>query len=350
MSTTMTAVVMHAPMDMRVEQVAVPTPEPGGMLVRVAACGLCGSDLRTIRSGHRKVKLPWILGHEICGTVVELGEGYSGEWEIGQRMSIGPNVYDPADQYCIDGLHELSAEALEIAQVWPGAFAEYVAIPPESVRLGNLLPAPANLPDEIAAIVEPGSSVVHAHEKADTHLGDSVLIMGAGPIGCIHLAVARARGATRIFIADINETRLKMAEAFEPDAIINNQTDDLKERVFELTDGRGPDVVITANPAPISQVTAAEVAAKGGRVVLFGGLPHGDSKPGIDMNLVHYNNISLIGLSRFAPRHFRMSRDLLASGQIPGDKLVTHVMALTDFNEGLQLALNGQVIKAVFKP
>lgn len=350
MNGTMNAVVMHAPMDMRVEQVEIPRIEPEGMLVKVEACGLCGSDLRTIRSGHSKVKLPWILGHEICGTVAEVGTDYAGRWAIGDRLSIGPNTYDPGDPYCIDGKHELSAEVREIAQAWPGGFAEYIAIPPEAVRLGNLLPAPAHLPNEIAAIVEPGSSVVHAHEKAGTTVGDTVLIMGTGPIGCIHLAVARARGASRVFMADINDDRLAMAKAFEPDALINNATENLAERLAELTDGAGPDIVITANPAPVSQVTAVEVAAKGGRVVLFGGLPHDDSTPGVDMNLVHYKNLTLIGISKFAPRHFRMSRDLLASGQIPGDKIVTSIMPLSEFTDGLTRALEGKEIKVVFVP
>ena len=350
MNGTMKAVVMHAPMDMRVEQVEIPRIEPGGMLVKVEACGLCGSDLRTIRSGHSKVQLPWILGHEICGTVAEVGTDYTGRWAIGDRLSIGPNTYDPGDPYCIDGKHELSAEVREIAQAWPGGFSEYIAIPPESVRLGNLLPAPPNLPNEIAAIVEPGSSVVHAHEKAGTTVGDTVLIMGTGPIGCIHLAVARARGASRVFMADINDDRLAMAKAFEPDALINNAKEDLSERLAELTDGVGPDIVITANPAPVSQVVAVEVAAKGGRVVLFGGLPHEDSKPGVDMNLVHYKNLTLIGISKFAPRHFRMSRDLLASGQIPGDRIVTNTMPLANFNDGLSRALDGKEIKVVFVP
>lgn len=350
MSESMRAIVMTAPMKMEARDVPMPKIDPHGMLVKVAACGLCGSDLRTIRSGHSKVSLPWILGHEVCGVVTETGKEYSGSWKVGDRLSIGPNTYDPGDRYCVDGLHELSAEVKEIAQAWPGGFAEYLAIPPEAVRLGNVLPVPPDLPDEIAAIVEPGSSVVHAHEKARTHLGDTVLVMGTGPIGCIHLAVARASGASQVFMCDINDDRLEMAKAFEPDALINNSREDLGARLSELTGGTGPTIVITANPAPESQIVAVEVVAKGGKVVLFGGLPHDNSCPGVDMNLIHYKNVSLIGISKFAPRHFRMSLDLLSSGQIPGDKLVTHVMPLADFDQGLNLALTGKAIKAVFKP
>lgn len=347
---TMKALVLHDVMKWSVDEVASPKPSAGGMVVKVNACGLCGSDLRTIRSGHKNVTLPWILGHEICGVVAETGPSYSGPWKVGDRLSIGPNVYDPTDPYCIEGRHELSANVREIAQQWPGALSDYVAIPEESIRMGNILPAPEGLACEYAAIVEPGSSVIHAHERARTSIGDTVLIMGSGPIGCLHVAIARACGADRIFMSDIVASRLELAKAFGPDAVIDASKEDVAERVKELTGGMGPTVVITANPSPQAPVDAVRMVAKGGRVVLFGGLPHDNSAPGVDLNIVHYQNIDLIGLSRFAPRHFRMSLQMLASGRIPGEKLVTHVLSLDDVDRGVNAALTGEALKVVFKP
>jgi len=347
---TMKAFVLHDVMNWSVDDVPIPQVPNGGMLVKLHACGLCGSDLRTIRSGHRGVKLPWILGHEICGEVAELGPGFAGPWKRGQRLSIGPNVYDPNDAYCIEGRHELSANVRESGQQWPGAIAEYVAIPEESVAMGNILPAPERLAPEYAAIVEPGSSVIHAHERAGTTIGDTVLIMGSGPIGCLHVAIARACGADRIFMSDIVASRLELAKAFGPDEVIDASKENVAERVAELTGGMGPTVVITANPSPQAPVDAVKMVAKGGRVVLFGGLPHDNSAPGVDLNIVHYQNLDLIGLSRFAPRHFRMSLQMLASGRIPGDKLVTHVLPLEKADEGVKAALAGEALKVVFKP
>ncbi len=347
---TMKAFVLHDVMKWSIDEVPVPAVEPGGMLVKVHACGLCGSDLRTIRSGHKSVKLPWILGHEICGEVAALGEGFAGPWKTGQRLSIGPNVYDPNDPYCLEGRHELSANVREIGQQWPGAIAEYVAIPPESVAAGNILPAPEGLGCECAAIVEPGSSVIHAHERARTTIGDTVLIMGSGPIGCLHVAIARACGADRIFLSDVVASRLELAKAFEPDAVIDASKEDVAARIAELTDGAGPTVVVSANPSPQAPVDAVQMVAKGGRVILFGGLPHDDSAPGVDLNVVHYQNLDLIGLSRFAPRHFRRSLAMLASGRVPGEKLVTHVLPLEKADEGVNAALAGEALKVVFKP
>lgn len=347
---TMKALVLHDVMKWSVDEVPVPDVPDGGMLVKVHATGLCGSDLRTIRSGHRNVKLPWILGHEVCAHVAALGHSYAGPWTIGQRLTIGPNVYDPTDRYSIEGRHELSANVRELAQQWPGALSEYAAIPQESVVMGNILPAPEGLECEFAAIVEPGSSVIHAHERAGTTMGDTVLIMGSGPIGCLHVAVARACGADKVFMSDIVPERLELARAFEPDAVINAAAEDVAARVAELTDGIGPTIVITANPSPKAPVEAVKLVAKGGRVVLFGGLPHDDSAPGVDLNIVHYQNIDLIGLSRFAPRHFRMSLQMLASGRVPGKKLVTHVLPLEKADEGINAALEGRALKVVFKP
>jgi L-iditol 2-dehydrogenase len=181
-------------------------------------------------------------------------------------------------------------------------------------------------------------------------LGDTVVVIGTGPVGCIHVMLARARGADKVFVADVSEDRLKLAEMFEPDATINAAQADLVQEVRRLTGGRGADVVITANSAPIAQVQAVEMARKGGRVLLFGGLPKTDSRPPIDMNIVHYNGLYLIGTTTLGPRHQFQALKLLASGRYPFDKLITHRFPLAEFKEGAMLALEGKVLKAVFYP
>ena len=346
----MRAMVIREAMDFSVEEVPLPKPGEGEMLLEVEACGLCGSDIRTLKSGHRKITFPWTLGHGICGRVADFAPGYSGQWKKDQRLSIGPLAYNPDDPCCVEGRHELSDGVREIGQAWPGGLAEYVLIPRESIRLGNILPTPEHLDSVHAAIVEPASSCVHAHERAGTGIGQKVLIIGAGPIGCIHTAIARARGAQKIFIADLVAERLSMAEAFGPDELINVSEKDLAREVSRLSEGKGPDVIVTAAPSAQAQIQAVEMVGRVGKVVLFGGLPHGNSKPGIDTNLIHYKNVDLIGLSIFAPRHFRLALDLIASGRIPADKLVTHVLPLEKFNQGAKLAMEGKALKVVFTP
>ncbi len=346
----MKAVVVQEPMKFGVETVPDPVVDPAGLLLKVHACGLCGSDLRTLRSGHRKVTLPWIIGHEICGDVAELGPKYEGPWQVGDRLAVGPVVYCGSCDFCLDGKYELCENYRELAQAWPGGLADYIAVPPEALRLGNVLPVSPDVDPAFAAITEPISSSINAQEKGQVGLGDTVVIIGSGPVGCIHIALARARGAHKIFIVDIVDSRLELAAAFEPDATINSAKVDVVSEVRRLTNGKGADVIVTATPAPIAQVQAVEMARKGGRILLFGGLPKDKSKPGVDMNIVHYNALHLIGTTIFAPRHQRLAVNLVSSGRFPTDKLVTHRYALDDFVEGANMALEGKVLKAVFFP
>ena len=346
----MKAVVVQAPMQFGVQDVPVPEVPEGGLLLKVAACGLCGSDLRTLRSGHRKVTLPWIIGHEISGQVVETGPGYERPWQVGDLLAVGPLAYCGVCDFCLDGRYELCEGYREIAQAWPGGLAEYVAIPEAAVKLGTIQAVPEGLDLAYAAVSEPISSCVHAQERGQIGLGDTVVIVGAGPIGCIHASLARARGAERIYVADVVEDRLRMAEAFAPDATIHAGEKDTVQEVRRLTGGRGADVVITATPAPVACVQAVEMARKGGRILVFGGLPTESSKPGVDLNLVHYNALHLMGTTIFGPRHQRLALQLMASGRIPMDKLVTHRFPLAEFVRGATLALEGKVLKAVFEP
>lgn len=344
----MIAVIIHAPGDYGVYEVEKPTCPEGGMLVKILAVGLCGGDLRTIRMGHHRIKLPFIVGHEVSGEVVELGKGYEGRWKIGTRLAIAPLVYCGTCNFCHDGIFELCNHYKELAQHWQGGFAEFMAIPQEAVLRGTIQEIPEGVSPVHATIVEPLSSVVNAQEKGNVGLGDTVVIIGAGPIGTFHLELARARGAKSVIVADIDENRLELVKSYNPDYLVNSTKENLVEKVREITGGYGADVVITANPVPETQVQAVEMAKKGGRVLLFGGLPKHKSSPSIDMNLVHYNALHLIGTTIFAPRHNRIALDLVASGKVSANKLISHVLPLSEFVEGAKLALDGKARKVVF--
>lgn len=350
MANTMRALVVRAPGNYGLETVPIPEVPAGGMRVRVLACALCGSDLRTLRSGHRRVTLPWIIGHEVCAVVEDLGSNYQGPWKVGETLAVGPVVYCGKCEFCLSGRYELCIDYLEIAQAWPGGFAEYMAVPEESVRLGTIQRVPEGVDPAHAAITEPISSCVHAHIKGETGMGDTVMIIGSGPVGCMHAVLARLRGAERIFIADISDERLKLAEAFAPNEVLNAGKVDLVSEVRRLTGGYGPDVVICATSAPAAVVQAVEMCKKGGRILLFGGLPKDDSKPGVDMNTVHYNGLYVIGTTTFAPRHQMLAVRLVASGRMPAEKIISHRFPLAEFVKGAALALEGRVLKAVFLP
>jgi L-iditol 2-dehydrogenase len=346
----MQAVVVHAPMDYGLERVPVPPVPAGGLLLKVVACALCGSDLRTLRSGHRRVTLPWIIGHEICGVVAATGTSYRGPWQPGELLAVAPIVFCGACRFCRSGRLELCIDYREIAQAWPGGFAEYLAIPEESILRGAIQALPPDTDPALAAITEPISSCLNSQEKAHIGMGDAVVVMGAGAVGCIHAALARIQGAEKVIFVNRSAGRLRFAREFGPDGLIDaSQTDPVKA-VRELTDGYGPDVVILANASPEAVVQGVEMVGKGGRVLVFGGLPRDDCKPPVDMNLVHYNAIHLIGTTALAPRHQMLAVELVSSGRLPARSLITHRLPLASFDQGVKLAFDGEALKCVFFP
>jgi len=345
----MKAVVLAAPGSFSVQTIEKPACPEEGLLLKVSYCGLCGSDMRTLFSGHKNVRLPAVIGHEVSGVVVETGKEYRGDYAAGDMLAVAPNVYCGRCGFCRMGRYEFCESIRELAQQWPGGFAEYMAIPAEALRLGTIQKIPEGLPPEYACVAEPPSSCINAQEKLGVGLGDTVLIIGSGPIGSIHICVAKARGAKRVFIADVNQSRLDMVRAFGPDETINASQVDLVEEVKRLTGGAGADVVITANPVADTQVQALNAARKGGRIAFFGGLPHDKSVVPLDTNLIHYKGLTVIGTTGFAPRHHIQSLDLMQMGRIPGEKLVTHILPLDAFAEGVQLAREGKAMKVVFK-
>jgi L-iditol 2-dehydrogenase len=345
----MKAVVLEGPGSYGVRDLREPECDPRGIVIKVSYCGLCGSDLRTLKNGHKNVKYPAVIGHEVSGRVVETGKEYRGPYKTGDALAVAPNVYCGTCGFCLSGRYEYCENLRELAQYWPGGFAEYMAIPPEALELGTIRYAPPGLAMEHACVAEPPSSCLNAQEKLNTGLGDTVLIIGAGPIGSIHTVVAKVKGAKQVIIADIKDSRLEMARQFGADDAINSSSGDLVTRVRELTGGKGPDVVITANPFAETQIQALEAAKKSGRIAFFGGLPHGNSVVNIDTNLIHYKGLFVIGTAGFAPRHHILSLSLMEDDKIPGGKLVTHILPLDEFARGVGLAAEGAAMKVVFK-
>lgn len=346
----MKAIVLRGVNDYIYTDVEKPACPADGLLLRVKACGLCGSDLRTLSSGHRNVTFPWTIGHEVCGVVEEIGAAYKGLYRKDDVLTVAPNVYCGECEYCRAGRFDLCMNLRELAQQWPGGFAEYMAIPAEALQHGCIVKISPDDDMAAAAIAEPPSSCINAQEKLNIGLRDTVLIIGSGPIGCIHVSVAKARGARKIIVADISEDRLERCREFGDVLTINSSKEDTVQRARELTDGMGPDVVITANPVGETQVQAIEVAKKGARIAFFGGLPSGKSTPMIDTNMIHYKGLTVIGTTNFAPQHHLTSLEMLRDGRIPADKLISHRLPLSQFDEGVQLARSGKALKVVFMP
>lgn len=346
---TMKAAVFHGPEDLRVCDVPRPAIGETELLVKVAACAVCGSDVRTFRHGARNISRPVVLGHEVSGTVAEIGAALSG-YRIGQRVAVAPAIPCGDCRYCRGGAETMCERLRSIGYEFDGGLAEFMAVPSSAVRAGCVNSVPESVSFEEAAIAEPLACVINAQELVDVHAGDTVVVLGAGPVGCLHAALARVRGAARVVLADIRPERLQMAAAFGADVLIDSAREDVRARVLEETGGEGASVVIVAAPSRQAQEQAITLAARRGRVNFFGGLPKNDPIISLDANLVHYRELFVVGSYGSRPSHNRMALELVATERLRVRPLVGLELPLERVLDGLQAVEQGRVLKAIVRP
>jgi L-iditol 2-dehydrogenase len=336
-------------------EIPEPVPSEDGLVLKVEACGVCGSDLRRWREGPPAGADDIVPGHEIGGTVIAAGRASSDSpaprFAVGDRLAVAPDIHCGQCYYCRRGLYNLCDELhfLGINSGYPGGLAEQMVLTGEVLTLGVVHRMPAGMSSIEAALAEPCSSVLAAHDKAGTSIDDTVAVIGAGPIGCLHIAIARARGA-RVIVSEPSPTRQEMARQFGPEAVIDPGEEDLGERVRALTGGRGADIVICANPVAATQAEAVQIVRKGGRVVLFGGLPKAHAMTTLDGNRIHYGEIEVVGAFSYHPSYHERALDAIRRGLVPVDRLVTHTLPLEEVDQAFQIADSGEGLKVMVTP
>lgn len=346
----MKAALYSGPKDLQVVDVDAPSITAGELMIRIRACATCGTDAKIFNHGHPRLRPPQIIGHEIAGEIVEIGANVSG-YGIGDRVQVIAAIPCGECWACTAGKMQICINQLSMGYQFPGGFAEYMVIPNEVIRVNGVNRIPDGLSFEEAAAAEPLACALNAQELVNVGPGDVVLVMGAGPIGCMHVRLARALGAQQVFLADINAGRLALsANAVKPDAAIDMSVVDIESEVARLTNGIGPSVIITAAPSGAAQEQAIRMLRPGGRVSFFGGLPKDKPMISVDSNLVHYKELILAGANGSAPDHNRRALELMASGRVPVADLLTHKVALTDVQKAIDLVLSGEAIKVVVVP
>jgi len=346
---SMRAAMLFGKDDLRVETLPIPRIGNGEILLRVKAAAVCGTDIRMFRNGARGVgpESPLVLGHEVSGVIEAVGSGVNGYRE-GMRVAIAPNMGCGVCDMCVSGNTQLCATYKAFGINIPGGFAQYMKIPEAAVRQGNVAEIPDGADFRDAALVEPLSCVYTAFKKCATSAGDTVLVIGAGPIGLMHAKLALMAGASRVFMNDISAERLHLCTEAEP-SIVAVAGGPLVQRMAELTGGRGVDVCITAAPVPEIQVAALEVAAINGRVMFFGGLPEGRSKVPLDTNLVHYKQITISGTTRSSLSQYRQTLGLVASGAVKVKDLITSVSPVEEIRSSFDRVMQGKGLKNVLE-
>ena len=348
----MRAATFYAPGDIRLEEIDEPDVAPGEVKLRVRACSTCGTDVKIFRFGHHHIVPPRVIGHEIAGEIVELGANVDAQWAVGDRVQVIAAIPCGQCDYCRRGWRTICPNQESMGYHYDGGFAEYMVVPAKVLAVDGLNRIPAGLSYVEASIAEPLACVLNGQEIARVGKDDdTVVVVGAGPIGCLHVRLAKARGAHRVVLVELNPERLRMsAERVHPDVAICSADVDAVDEVRKLTNGNGADVIITAAASGKAQEDALQMAARRGRISFFGGLPKDNPVIQLDSNLVHYRELTIVGVNGSSPAHNRQALELIASGAVPVADLVTHRMPLSDVPRAIQTVANGEAIKVTIEP
>lgn len=334
--------------DLRVEECEIPEISEHEILMKVKASAICGTDLRIYKYGHFKIPRGQrrVLGHEVAGEIVKVGAKVSG-FCPGMRIAVPPNVGCGHCQMCMAGKNQLCKDYEAFGISYDGGFQEYMKIPENAIREGNVIEIPENLSYEEAAMVEPFSCAYHSYKALKTVPNEVVVIVGAGPIGACHVMINRLAGASKIIVADVSDSRLEEIRKFGTDLVINSAREDLAAAVSAATGAHGADVVITACSVPEIQQTALEIAAVHGRINFFGGMPKGKEMVTLNTNLIHYKELIALATTGSSIRDFYESMQIAASGKIPLAALRTASFSVSQAKEAFEYALSGSGMKAL---
>lgn len=346
---SMKAIIYYAPKDIRVETVPVPLCGDDEIRVKVEACAVCGTDLKSYKHGNPRIKAPLVMGHEFTGIVETVGEKVE-KFSLGDKVTMAAAVSCGHCYYCCKGWPNICINLAVMGFGYPGGMAEYVTIPAIALNNGHVIKVPNTVKAEHAALAEPVGCAVNAIENCGIQPGDTVVVIGAGPMGIINACVAREFGARKILLVNRSEPRLKLAKCFGFDLLINSEQQDVRQIVLDETEGIGADVVIVAAPAITPQEKALELVRKRGTVCLFASLPVGQNLLSLDSRKIHYGELRVVGTSDATPRQVEKAVDMLSRQRILAEKLATHILKLDEIFTAFDLMQNRKALRVVLRP
>ncbi|MBS7614652.1 alcohol dehydrogenase catalytic domain-containing protein [Candidatus Bathyarchaeota archaeon] len=346
----MKAARFHAPGKIRIEDVDIPQIGSEEILVKVKVALTCGTDVKMYKRGHPKVIPPIIMGHEFSGTVEETGQKVANKFGIGDRVAVANSAPCNSCFFCKTGKPNLCEHLLDtlIGFSVDGAYAEYIRVPAPIVRQ-NTYVMPKNVSFEEAALLEPLACAINGIDAANIGLGDTVLILGSGPIGLIHLQLAKLEGASKVIVTDLQAERLKIASKLGADVVIDASKEDQLSRVKEITGGLGADKVIEAVGLPQTWELAFQMTRKAGTTLFFGGCPSG-AKISLDTERIHYEDLTVKGIFHHTPVSVLKAFKLISNGRFMGKPLITEEMPLSEVEDALIKMSKGECVKIAIKP
>jgi len=329
--------------DVRVEEQPKPQIGPDELLVKIMASGICGSD---VMEWYRIKRAPLVLGHEIAGEIVEAGKDVLG-YKVGQRVFVSHHVPCNSCRYCLSGNHTV-CQTLHTTNFFPGGFSEYIRVPALNVERGTFL-LPDGVSFEEGTFIEPLACILRGQRMAQLQAGQSVLILGAGISGLLHLLLARAQGAGRIIITDINTYRLGVAKELGADVAVN-AGEDLVAHLRKANDDRLADLVILCTSAQSAFQQALKCVDRAGTIMCFA-----PTEPGVNFSIpvndFWRQSIKIIHSYGGSPSDCKKALELLGARKIPVGKLITHRLDLAEAKLGFQLVAEAKdCIKVILEP
>ena len=324
-----------------IKEIPKPTiQERGDVIVKMKACGLCGTDVEKI-CGQYTASQP-ILGHEPAGIIDESSVDFL---QPGQRVFAHHHVPCYECYYCIHGSPTMCPYYRK-TNIYPGGFAEYFRVPAWNVLRGGVLLLPDNVSFDEGAFIEPLATVIRAQRRVRINKGDSVLVVGAGPMGLLHVMMAKVNGASTVITSDVADFRTDFAIKVGADYSLNARKTNVPEEVKKLTDGRGVDIAIIASGSPSAIISGLMAVRKGGYVLLFG-VPYKGTILNYDISELLNNEISIITSNAAVEEDTKEALKVIAEKKIDVTKLITHKFRIDEFNEAVRVAKEGNAIKVI---
>lgn len=345
----MRAVVLSGPNQFAPADIEKPKIGPDEILLEMKATAICGTDMRILTGKKtRGVRYPSVIGHEICGVIAEVGADVKG-YQVGEKLAVANVIPCHHCSSCLRGRENACLDRKAIGYEFNGGFEEFVRIPAICIESRNIVKLPDHVSFAAGALIEPLACCIRGMKNAGTGFNDDVLVVGAGPIGLFHLQLSKIAGARKVIVSEPNESRRKVAKELGADRVVDPTKEDLAAIVKEETDGQGMDVIIMAIGVPALVNPTLKLCKRGGTVNLFAGFA-GTGECTIEVNTIHYNEIRVNGSTAYKLEDYLQAAEMVKSGKINADKIVTHKFKIEDFQKAYEVCVNGTGLKVVIEP
>lgn len=345
----MKAVVLAGPNQFEAKMIDKPAIDADEILLKMQKAAICGTDIRILEGKKTKdVRYPSVIGHEMCGIIEELGANVVG-YQVGDRIAIANVIPCGNCSSCLNGRENACLNRTAIGYQYDGGFAEYVRIPKTCIQAGNVVKIPESVSFTAGALIEPLACCIRGLKNAGTGFNDTVLVVGAGPIGLMHIQLAKISGASKVIVSEPNAFRREKAEVLGADVIVDPISENLQEIIMKETNGLGVDKIILAIGVPAIVNSTIKLCKKGGTVCLFAGFS-GTGESSIEANVIHYNEINVCGSTAYKRSDYLAAAEMVKTGKINLDEIATHTYKLDEFQEAYKITKSGEGLKIVIEP